>query len=122
MTDKKLIVLLSVVVIVTVCLGFFVTNNDISVSDWAFRDDSLAVDESTAEPSHVYKVNINTADKYELTTLPHINDAIADAIIKRRETRGDFKYVEQLAELEEISEYIYFQIKDYVATSSDSER
>lgn len=58
------------------------------------------------------KVNINTATAQELTTLPGIGQAKAEAIIKHRETNGPFKTVDQLTEVKGIGDKILEKLKD----------
>lgn len=58
------------------------------------------------------KVNINTATAQELTTLPGIGQAKAEAIIKHREANGPFKSVDQLTEVKGIGDKILEKLKD----------
>lgn len=58
------------------------------------------------------KVNINTATAQELTTLPGIGQAKAEAIIQYREANGPFKSVEQLTEVKGIGDKILEKLKD----------
>ena len=58
------------------------------------------------------KVNINTATAQELTTLPGIGQAKAEAIIQYREANGHFKSVEQLTEVKGIGDKILEKLKD----------
>ena len=57
------------------------------------------------------KVNINTATVQELTTLPGIGQAKAEAIIKHREANGPFKTVDQLNDVKGIGDKILESIK-----------
>ncbi|MDR0957987.1 MAG: ComEA family DNA-binding protein [Clostridiales bacterium] len=67
----------------------------------------------TAEVS-IPEININTADKELLTTLPGIGDAIAGYIIEYRETNGLFQNTEEIKNVPRIGDSIYNQIKDKI--------
>lgn len=60
------------------------------------------------------KVNLNTAQKEELKTLPGIGDAKADSIISYRQTNGGFKSIEELMQIEGIKEGVFRKIEDKV--------
>ncbi|WP_346904082.1 ComEA family DNA-binding protein, partial [Faecalicatena contorta] len=62
------------------------------------------------------KININTAAKEELKTLPGIGDAKADSIISYREANGGFQTVEELKQVEGIKEGVFNKIKDRVVS------
>lgn len=64
------------------------------------------------------KININTADKYELLTLGDVDLAKADAIIKYREAYGGFKKIEELKNVPGISEEIFKINKDFITVES----
>ncbi|MDR0992304.1 MAG: ComEA family DNA-binding protein [Ruminococcus sp.] len=59
-------------------------------------------------------ININTADKEKLMTLPGIGEATAEAIIEYREIHGAFKAVEELLEVSGIGEAKLNKLKDLV--------
>lgn len=63
------------------------------------------------------KVNINTASKEELMTLPGIGESKADIIIEFREEHGAFQSIEELMEIQGIKEGVFNKIKDYIKTS-----
>ncbi len=71
-----------------------------------------SVSDSSGEDSG--KVNINTADVSELTTLNGIGDTKAEAIIAWREEHGDFGSVEEIMQVNGIAEGTYEKIKDYI--------
>ncbi len=60
-------------------------------------------------------VNINTATKDELTTLPGIGDAKAESIISYREANGAFSSCEDIKNVSGIGDKLYDRIKDYIS-------
>ncbi|MDU7709940.1 MAG: helix-hairpin-helix domain-containing protein, partial [Clostridium sp.] len=77
------------------------------------------VDGQTAEVTgtdNQGKININTAAKEELKTVPGIGDAKADSIISYREANGGFQTVEELMQVEGIKEGVFNKIKDRVVS------
>lgn len=60
------------------------------------------------------KVNINSADAKELATLPGIGKAKAEAIIKYRQEKGNFKTIKDLTKVKGIGEKIVQKIQDEV--------
>ena len=59
------------------------------------------------------KVNLNTATKEQLMTLPGIGESKAEAIIKYREEYGKFTSVEDVKKVNGIKDGVYNKIKDY---------
>lgn len=60
------------------------------------------------------KININTATKEELMTLPGVGQAKADSIIKYRETSGKFKKIEDIMLISGIKEGLFEKIKNSI--------
>ena len=60
------------------------------------------------------KVNINTATKEELDTLPGIGESTATKIMNYREENGKFKSIEEIKEVSGIGDSKYEQIKDLI--------
>ncbi len=60
------------------------------------------------------KININTATKESLMTLPGIGEAKAERIIAYRQEHGAFSSIEEIMEVEGIKEGMYEKIKDYI--------
>lgn len=60
------------------------------------------------------KVNLNTASKEELMTLPGVGEAKADSIIAYREQQGRFETVEDIMQISGIKEGLFVKIKDYI--------
>ena len=62
------------------------------------------------------QVNINTAGKEELMTLPGIGETRAEDIIKYREQHGGFTQVEDLMNVNGIKEGTFSKLRDRVTT------
>lgn len=60
------------------------------------------------------KVNINTASKEELMTLPGIGESKADTIISFRNENGSFKSTEDLKNISGIKDGVFSKIKDLI--------
>ena len=59
-------------------------------------------------------VNLNTATREELMTLPGIGEAKADAVIAYREENGGFSFPEEIMNISGIKEAVFSQIKDRI--------
>lgn len=79
--------------------------------------------ESEAETEHTAperemaedkRVNLNTAEKEELMTLPGIGESKAESIINYREENGGFKEIEELTNITGIKNGVYEKIKELV--------
>lgn len=62
--------------------------------------------------SEIGKININTAGKEELMSLPGIGEAKAQLIIAYREEHGPFSNTEDIMKIQGIKEGIYNKLKD----------
>ena len=60
------------------------------------------------------KVNINTANKEKLATLPGIGEGTADKIIEYRSTNGKFKTIEDIKKIPGIGENKFKSLKDKI--------
>lgn len=69
---------------------------------------------ATASSEDSGKVNINTADASELTTLNGIGDSKAAAIIAYREAHGGFQSIEEIMNVDGIAEGTYEKIREYI--------
>ena len=67
-----------------------------------------------AKGSSTALVNINTATKAELTTLPGIGEGIAGRIIKYREENGSFARIEDVMKVSGIKDKLFSKIKDHI--------
>ncbi len=62
-----------------------------------------------------HDVNINTADKALLTQLPGVGPVTADSIIQYRETKGQFKTIDELTNVKGIGDKTLAKLKPYLA-------
>lgn len=60
------------------------------------------------------KVNLNTASKEELMTLPGVGASRADSIIKYREKQGNFACIEDIMQVSGIKEGLFEKIKELI--------
>ena len=63
------------------------------------------------------KININTATSEEMTSLPGIGLAKADAIVSYREEQGSFTNVEALLQVKGIGEKLVEKLRGLVTTN-----
>lgn len=68
-----------------------------------------------SEDTGTGKVNINTADKELLTTLPGVGSSKADAILAYRQDQGGFSSIEEIMNVEGIKEGVFARIKDRIS-------
>lgn len=71
--------------------------------------------ENDSNESHL--VNINTAAKEELMTLPGIGESKADAIIAYRQENGNYRNIEELMQISGIKEGVYSKISEYITVN-----
>jgi competence protein ComEA len=60
------------------------------------------------------KINLNTSSSQELTELPGIGPAKAEAIVEYRETNKQFKTIDELKEISGIGEKTFEKLKDLI--------
>ena len=73
----------------------------------------VVVTARTDVPPQPARMDINTADDYELAMLPGIGPAIAAAIIEHRRTHGPFKSLEDLEQVKGIGPKIVEAIRPH---------
>jgi len=86
-------------------------------SPTAMPSESLSIDRKTNESNPVTAVklvDINTADKAELMTIPTIGPVTADRIISYRQDFGPFTKIEELGRIKGIGEKTLAKIKPYI--------
>ncbi len=62
-------------------------------------------------------ININTATRAELMTLPGIGQSRADDIIAYRKSNGSFRQIDDIMQVPGIKEGAFSKIKDYITVS-----
>ena len=60
------------------------------------------------------RININTASKEELMTLPGVGESKANGIVEYRSSNGKFKALEELMNVEGIKDGVFNKIKDKI--------
>lgn len=70
--------------------------------------------ENTGAANESDKVNINTATKEELMTLPGIGETRALAILDYRQANGPFSSLEELKQVEGIKDAVFSKMKEYI--------
>ena len=78
------------------------------------RQDRIEAAAGTEAPQSSFPLDINTADRYALTALPGIGDALAQRIIRYREEHGGFSRPEELLNVEGIGPGKLEAILDYI--------
>lgn len=71
-------------------------------------------DETAVDSPKDKKVNLNSADKETLMTLPGVGEAKAESIIQYRKEHGRFKKKEDIMNVSGIKEGLFTKIKDLV--------
>lgn len=77
---------------------------------YSLQDQGLESNAGTADTRG--KININTAGKEELMTLPDIGEAKAEKILRYREEHGAFRSIEDVMQIEGIKEGVFNKIKE----------
>ena len=70
-----------------------------------------------SEVEHVQLLNINRADTTALRTLPGVGSALAERIVRHRETHGPFRIPEDLLEVPGIGAKRYARLHPLVRTT-----
>ncbi len=69
--------------------------------------------ENSTETSDI--ININTANKEELKTLPQVGDSTADKIIDYRTKNGPFKSIDEIKNVSGIGDKTFEELKDLIS-------
>ncbi|MEF9935274.1 MAG: ComEA family DNA-binding protein [Clostridium sp.] len=78
------------------------------------KDSALSTSGGIKSESKGETININTADKEQLKTLPRVGDAISQRIIDYREKEGNFKSIEDIKEVSGIGDKMFENLKDKI--------
>ena len=78
------------------------------------KNDACINTKSNKETKVEGKININTATKEELNTLPGIGSSKAKSIIEYREKVNGFKEIDELKKVEGIGEELFAKIKENI--------
>lgn len=70
-----------------------------------------------AADSRTSLVDINTASKTELMTLPGVGEAKAESIIRYRETTGGFQCIEDIMQVEGIKDGLFQKVKEHISVN-----
>ena len=89
---------------------------DYAVSDSVFiaRSATVMNDSLSATAQHQRKIDLNTATKSQLVTLPGIGEAMAERIILHREEKGSFKSINDLKKIKGIGEKKFEKLKPHI--------
>lgn len=74
----------------------------------------LATGSTTVKDTKTNKININTASKEELESIPGIGKVTAENIINYREKNGPFKKVEDIKNVDRIGEKTFIKIEEFI--------
>jgi comEA protein len=122
--EQKVFLFLSAVFLTGVAITIYKTyvippalpQFDYSHTDSVFQERSalLLADTGTAAAPAIRKVDLNTATKTELMTLPGIGEATAERILLFREEKGRFKKAADLKNVKGIGEKKFEKLKSYI--------
>lgn len=79
----------------------------------SLKDDIQKIKEKVITPLPP-PINLNTADKKGLTSIPGLGSATADKIIQRRKTKGNFTNIDELSEIVSSKTITTKKWKDYL--------
>lgn len=87
------------------------SEDEVSAESVALEQSSVS---QTSDGNENEKVNINTADKSELTKVPGIGDTRAEAIIAYRQENGAFSCIEDIKKVSGIADGLFGRMKEYI--------
>ena len=91
-------------------------NADLNSVNLAMRliDGEEIVIPTAIQTSKNGKININTADLYNLCKLDGIGEELAERIIEHRATKGEFKSIDELRKVKGINDSKFSEIKNKI--------
>ena len=93
-------------------------NENTAITSEIGIENNSEVDETKNKEASNQKVNINTATKEELDTLPGIGESTAQKIINYRKENGKFSSIEEIKEVKGIGESKFENIKELICINS----
>jgi len=91
------------------------TENIIELNDNEYITEENGYNEFVNNVTNSTKVNINSATKEELETLPGVGESTAQKIINYREENGKFKSIEDIKNVSGIGEAKFNNIKQHIS-------
>lgn len=85
-----------------------------NLQDIGVADGAAALDGGSETVQGDGRVNLNTASRSELMTLPGIGETKADAIVQYREEHGAFQSIEEIQNISGIKSGVFEKIKDLI--------
>lgn len=116
------VLLLVTAIFLALLIGLFLGRNtcrpevSVSIVRNAETIPTTALPASVAQTEPVFPIDINTADRYQLTLLPGIGEVLADRILAYRDAHGSFPCVEELLNVEGIGTKKLEEILDLITT------
>lgn len=91
------------------------TEEEAKERNWDVLEQKASTENATDEAdSSGGKVNLNTASKEQLMTIPGIGESKADSIISYREKNGAFSKVEEVMNISGIKDGLFEKMKEYI--------
>jgi len=108
--------ILIIVVAFEICIIFFSRYHNKVVASFSSQTAGVSSlgQEATQHVTAQSQININTATKEQLKTLPGVGDVIAQRIIDYRTEYGNFKNTSQIKNVKGIGEKTYSEIKELI--------
>lgn len=83
---------------------------------FSLHNDACISNDDTSNDTNNSLININSASKEDLMTLPGVGEAKADSIIEYRNSNGEFKSIEDIKNVSGIGDSLFAKIKEYITT------
>lgn len=97
-----------ILICIAVYVGVFIGRNTTSDTVYLSKVDAYTAD------LQFQPINLNTAAMDDLTTLPGVGPKLSKAIIEYRDKYGDYVDVDELLDVDGMSNELYNSIKEYV--------